>query len=102
MARCSCSSGSLYLRLGLDNSVQSFQWLVLVRSGWAIQSKVERCPFSYRTLCPNLSGMAMNDALHGGQSAAGSRKLILRVKTLEAPEKFSSAPHLHHGLLLFS
>src|SRR5262249_904598 len=43
---------------------------------------------------PDLTAMAVNDALHGGQPDARAREILLAVQALKGPEQFRAVGHL--------
>src|ERR1700685_3431682 len=72
----------------------------MVGHGNPVQAKVERRPFSYSALRPNLTSVALNDSLHRCQSYSGSRKILWLVKTLEGPKQLVSVFHIEPGAIV--
>ena len=52
-------------------------------------------------LCPNLSTMTIDDALHECKTDSGSGKFFLAMQPLENPEKFTVMPHVETGTVVF-
>jgi hypothetical protein len=86
--------------LGSNDEAQIMRRDGMVGPGNPVQAKVERRPFSYSTLCPNLTSVALNDSLHRCQSYSGSRKILWLVKTLEGPKQLVSVFHIEPGAIV--
>src|SRR5262249_40280163 len=49
---------------------------------------------------PDRTAMAVNDALHGGQSDTRAREILLAVQALKGPEQFRTVGHIEAGTVI--
>ena len=62
--------------------------------------KIKRRSLLHRTFGPDPPAMTMNDALHGHQANAGTRKLSSSMQALKSAEEFVGVGHVETGAVV--